>query len=458
MNEERRKQEALFRYSVLGALVSAELEHGDVRALCEQQAERWYRKADGRRVKLSPRTIESWHYDYRANGLEGLKPTGRCDAGRSRSIRPEVAEQIIALKRENPRRSIRRIIRMLERAKKVHRRELTKSSVHRLLCAQGISERPARHEERERRAFRHAFAGDCWMADVMHGAKALDAQGVARKVYLHVFIDSATRFVTAAAWRFGERAVDFESVFRQGLTTRGVPRVLYVDNGAAQTADSLADICAELGVHLRHCAPYDAAAKGAVERFNRTARDELCDELPDEPMPLSELNALLWAWLSRDYHRREHGGTGRVPLEHWLEQAERLRKAPDAAKLHTIFLHRTARKVRTDHTVRYHRAFLEVFGPSPGDEVELRFDPEVPFEPSDATTLPAVYAAGVFVCDTVVLRVLSNTLRRRRNKPRLDAATEVTTDIDPLAQVLAEQAHKTRPPASATDDNAPDKE
>jgi hypothetical protein len=38
MNEERRKQEALFRYSVLGALVSAELEHGDVRALCEQQA------------------------------------------------------------------------------------------------------------------------------------------------------------------------------------------------------------------------------------------------------------------------------------------------------------------------------------------------------------------------------------------------------------------------------------
>jgi len=457
MNERQRQQVALFRVSVLGPLISADLKHGDVRRLCQEQAALPWRLPDGRRVEPSWRTIESWYYDYREGGFEALKPQGRSDAGRNRVIAPAIAAKIVALKRENRRRSVRRIIDMLVRDKEtdVREGELKKSTVHRLLNVRGLSKRPARSEQKERRPFRHAFAGDCWMADVMHGPQALDGAGAPHKAYLHVFLDSATRLITAVAFRFGERAVDFESVLRQGIVQRGVPRVLYVDNGAAQTAESLALICAELGVHLRHCAPYDAAAKGAVERVIRTIRDEVCDELPDEPMSLDELNARLWAWVARQYNRRQHGGTERVPLEHWLEQADRLRPPPPPARLRTIFLHRESRTVRNDHTIRYHGALLEVFGPSPGQQVELRFDPDICFDPSDPTTLPMVYDEdGEFVCDTIVARVVSNTQRRRRaRKPSGDDETVEPTGIDPLQQVVDEQERASRPPSASTDSN-----
>src|SRR5256885_14817195 len=44
-------------------------------------------------------------------------------------------------------------------------------------------------------------------------------------------------------------------------------------------------------------------------------REEVGDELPDQPLPLAELNAKHWAWLSAEYHARKHSTTGRVPRD-----------------------------------------------------------------------------------------------------------------------------------------------
>src|SRR5690242_6063569 len=133
MDDETRKAIALWRLGVLGPLVSARLEHGDRRAYFEQAAARAHVRPDGRIVQLSARTIEDWYHLHRTGGFEALMPRPRNDAGKSRSIRSEVAELILRVKRERPRRSIRRIIRMLERAHVVHAGELSRSSVHRLL-------------------------------------------------------------------------------------------------------------------------------------------------------------------------------------------------------------------------------------------------------------------------------------------------------------------------------------
>lgn len=174
MDEDRRQQEALWRYSVLGPLVSAKLEHGDVRRLCEEAADKQYTKPGGQVLTVSPRTIEGWYYAYKSDGLAGLKPKGRKDAGRSRAISAKLARKILALKTEKRRRSIRRIIKMLVRNGDVDEGTLHKSTVHRLLKAHGLSGRPRRVPKTERRAFRHPFAGDCWMGDVMHGPRVVE--------------------------------------------------------------------------------------------------------------------------------------------------------------------------------------------------------------------------------------------------------------------------------------------
>ena len=126
----------------------------------------------------------------------------------------------------------------------------------------------------------------------MHGPEAYAPDGRVRKTYLHLFLDSATRFVTGCAFRFSETAAEHESVLKQAFLVYGLPRILYLDRGPAQISGSLSVICAELGVRLLHTRPYDPAAKGAVERIYRTIREEMLSELGTKQFPIEELNSI----------------------------------------------------------------------------------------------------------------------------------------------------------------------
>ena len=443
MDYDDKTEVALWRFAVLGPLVSTELEHGDRKRLLREAASRLWRRWDGRLVRVSERTIERWYYAYTRGDFDALRPQGRSDAGACRGIRPELAERIVQLKQQNMRRSVRRVIKLCERLGAANKGELKRSTVHRLLAARGISHREVRGTEGdERRAFRPAHAGQLWMGDVMHGPKVLAPDGRLRKAYLHVFIDAAIRFVVGAEFRLAEKAVDHQVVLKKAVRRHGLPNVLYLDLGAAQTADSLKLICAELGVRLLHCRARDPEAKAGVERFFRTARAEVLDELPDGPITLAEINSKLWAWLSAEYHDREHGGTKRRPMTHWLAEADRLRPAPVGEALDTLFLHRLKRKVRKDTTVRFCGRILEVRPELCGQTVELRYDPEKPF------ALPQVFVEGAFYCDTVELDLVRNSTRKRHRKEPAPPLPDEAADIDALRLIQDEHARITRVPRS----------
>ena len=217
-------------------------------------------------------------------------------------------------------------------------------------------------------------------------------------------------------------------------------RAQNLDLGAAQTANSLKLICAELGVRLLHCRPRDPEAKAGVERFFRTARAEVLDELPEGPITLAEINSKLWAWLSAEYHAREHGGTKQRPMTHWLAEADRLRPAPAGAALDTLFLHRLRRTVKKDTTVRFCGRILEVRPELCGQVVELRYDPDKP----DA--LPQVFVDGDFYCDTVELDLVRNSSRKRRRGRPAPPLPEESIDIDALQLIQDEHARTSRVP------------
>jgi transposase InsO family protein len=327
---------------------------------------------------------------------------------------------------------------MLVRARKASPGELRRSTVHRLLKAHGLSEQP-RRETNERRSFRKPFAGDLWMGDVMHGPLVTTPEGIERKAYLHLFIDSATRFVPGSGFKLGETAGDLESVLKQALLAHGLPRALYVDRGAAQTASSLKTICAELRIQLLHCQARDPEAKGGVERIFRTIRAEYLDELEGETLELAELNGRFWAWLSVDYHRRLHEGTGQVPLDHWLAQAHELRPAPRGDKLDQVFLHRQWRRVRKDGTVKFQGRLLEVRGELSGQWVELRFDPHA------KQPMPQVYVDGHFHCDTVALDRVVNSLGLRRRLSQREPEAHTPSGLNPLDDIRREHERRLRP-------------
>lgn len=435
----RQTEWALWRYSILGPLVSARLAHGDRIVYLRAAAERQHVDPDGHRAQLSVRTLEGWYYAWRKGGLAALERAPRSDRNRT-SISPQLQERLTALKMEKPRRSIRRLIKILERLGEVKPNELSRSSLQRFLKSRGLSGRGAVAEPVERRAFRHRHAGDLWMGDVLHGPRVI-WKGQVRKSYLIAFIDSATRFVPAAELRLSESAIDHEAALKQAVLKHGRPRALYLDNGAAQRATSLRTILAGLGIRLIHTRAYDPQAKAGIERWNRTWREEVESELPEEPLPLEEVQSRSWSWLAVEYNARVHSATRRTPLEAYLEDRSVLRPIPRDCDIDAMFLHRATRVVRADGAVRFRGQFLEVRSSLIGETVELRFDP------SDDAVRPRVYLNGTFVCDTVAQDLVGNALRKR-HRPKGTAPSAPRTGVDPLALMQDEQARRGTPPPS----------
>jgi len=370
---------ALFRYSVLGPLVSrGELPHGELKATIQELAARHYDIPGSRHSRLSEKTIEAWYYAWRRGDIEALTPKARSDRGQSK-IAPEVQEAILAAKRENPRRSIRVIRRLLERRGTVAKDELSRSAIHRLLQAHGLSRiSGSASEPEERRAYVAEYAGDIWYGDVMHGPR-VPMDGRMRKAYLVSLMDDASRLITHSAFCPGETALDIEAVLKQAVLKRGLPVKLVIDNGPAYRAKTLQGICARLGVHLVYCRPYAPEGKGKLERWHRTFRNHFLSELDTTRLrDLSDLNARLWAWLEGVYHQTPHGGleNEQTPLQRYQRDLPRMRTLGTlAARIDELFHHRVARQVRQDGTVSYQGNRFEVAYELSGKSVMLVVGP-----------------------------------------------------------------------------------
>jgi len=370
---------ALFRYSVLGPLVSrAALPRGELKATVRELAARHYDIPGSRNSHLSEKTIEAWFYAWRRGGIEALTPKARSDRGQSK-LTPTVQEAILAAKRENPRRSIRGIRRLLEQRGTVAKDELSRSSIHRLLKAHGLSRMTgSASEPEEHRAYEAEHAGDIWYGDVMHGPR-VPMGGRMRKAYLVSLMDDASRLIAHSAFCPGETALDIEAVLKQAVLKRGLPVKLVIDNGPAYRAKTLQGICARLGIHLVYCRPYAPEGKGKLERWHRTFRDQFLSELDTTRLhDLSDLNARLWAWLESVYHQTPHGGLekGLTPLQRYQRDLPRMRTLGTlAARIDELFHHRVTRQVRRDGTVSYQGKRFEVPYELSGKQVLLVVDP-----------------------------------------------------------------------------------
>lgn len=170
-------------------------------------------------------------------------------------------------------------------------------------------------------------------------------------------------------------------------------------------------------------------SKGAIERWHRTWRAEVGDELPDEPLTLAELNAKHWAWLEVEYHGRRHSTTGRVPREHVLAEAEQHRPLPRGLDLREVFLRRERRKVRADGTVQLYGRTWEVPSHLSGRWVQLRVHAK------DTTLRPRVYFEGEYLGEATGLDLHRNATRRRR-RPRVETTPVIEpTGLDTLGDL-----------------------
>jgi hypothetical protein len=130
----------------------------------------------------------------------------------------------------------------------------------------------------------------------------------------------------------------------------GLPDALYLDNGSTYSGLALRLACERLGVTLIHAAPYDAPARGKMERFWRDVREGVLDWVSGVTS-LHDVAVRLWAWLDQHYHAAPHAGLfGRTPGVVFSEAPPRLDRL-DEGQLRVALTVRERRRVRRDTTL-----------------------------------------------------------------------------------------------------------
>jgi transposase InsO family protein len=376
MNEDERNQEALFRHAILGELLSRNLRRGELRPMLKRLAEETYRDHHGRPRQAAYKTLEEWLYKYRNGGFEALKPRPRSDRGLSRSLTEDLRQLVVDMKREDPGRSSHVIVRELELAGRIGPRQVSVSSVQRLLRSRGLSVPRMELDHAARYRWEASMCGELWQADALHGPILMNpATGRTQRAIIFGLIDDRSRLIPYLEAGFGETEQRFLAVLYHAIARRGIVRKLLLDNHASFTGYDLRLLCARLGIHLVHSRPGDAPSKGKIERAWRTLRGHLIGRLDLERVTsLDELNLRLWTYVETEYHHQPHSSlSGRTPLEVWESDAEHIRWAPDHSQLEQTFYGEAARFVRNDSTIQWRGVFYEVPPHLRRQKVRLRY-------------------------------------------------------------------------------------
>ena len=377
LDDKARERIALFRYGLIADLIHREEGEKGLYPLLRAKAEKVYEIPGSRRSRVAAETVRDWLSTYRRGGFDALRPKPRRDQGHARAIPQEIADMLCHLKDDEPALSVGALI---EQVKAVTEEDLylAPATVHRLLSRHGLMDKK-RHEptSKDRRRFAFDKAGELWMSDVMHGPLVTTENGRKRKAYLIGLIDDATRVVPYAAFTLSENTAAFLPVLQQAVLRRGIPKRLYVDNGAVYRSHHLSLVCAKLGITLIHTRPYQPQAKGKQERWFRTVRMQLLPTLVEsDTKSLDALNRRLWTWVEREYHQNPHRGLeGTTPLDRWMMSAHDVRLLSPETDLDDLFLFEQKRKVQRDRTISLHGVVYEVDASLVGETVTLRFDP-----------------------------------------------------------------------------------
>ncbi|EGK5825836.1 DDE-type integrase/transposase/recombinase [Morganella morganii] len=110
----------------------------------------------------------------------------------------------------------------------------------------------------------------------------------------------------------------------------GVPKILYLDPGSANTAGMTKNMCRSLGIDLIAHKPHNARATGQVEKARDIIERKLEPGLKFRPVnSLEELNSLAVKWRSHFNATAIHSRHGKTRTDIWLKiTAEQLQKAP----------------------------------------------------------------------------------------------------------------------------------
>jgi transposase InsO family protein len=352
-NTPARVRWARLRFSIIGPLLAAPPEDGELRTRIDELAARaWRHPGTGESVRFSFKTIERWFYAARgvADPIAALARKVPSHAGTQPSVSAALAEAIIRQHRDHPRWTFQlhydNLVAVVREDPRLGPMP-GYASVCRFMKGRALLRaRKKRHHvdgvdftQRETRSFEVSHVHGLWHLDFHEGSRAiLTASGVWKKPQLLGILDDRSRLCCHMQWYLDETAEALVHGLSQAFQKRALPRALLTDNGAAMTAAETTEGLDRLGVLHYTTLPYSPEQNGKQESFWGQIEGRLLPMLEGEgALTLDLLNTASQAWVEREYHQKEHSEIKETPLERYIRGPSVGRDCPSSDSLRRCF-------------------------------------------------------------------------------------------------------------------------
>jgi transposase InsO family protein len=270
---------------------------------------------------ISSHSIQRWVRAYRRGGVDGLTPKPR--PGGKPSVKPEVKERVIAVKKAHPEYGARRITDVLKRFFLI---PTSQSTVHKTLSEKGLvnkaKHKPVRNPPKPR-FFERARPNQMWQSDIMTFRLA------GRNAYLIGFMDDYSRYITALGLYRSQTAEHVLETYRRGVAEYGVPKEMLTDNGRQYTnwrgkTRFEREMKKDRVKHIRS-RPHHPMTLGKLERFWKSILGEFLQRAQFDSFEQAVERTAFW--IKYYNHKRPHQGIGGLcPADRFFEIAHELKK------------------------------------------------------------------------------------------------------------------------------------
>jgi len=386
---------------VLGAI---DMAAGDsIAARIKKVSQMPFTDEEGCQRQFTWRTISTWLYRYKAGGITTMENKPRSDKGHPRKVVLEdlqdAIDQILPkLHGRTPTRGA--IYRLGIETGLLSRAQVAPNTFRRLVKQHEMLKPEADADNKRRLAFAKAHANEMWQADTLFGP-FVSHHGKPTQSKLIAFIDDCSRVCCHGQFFVAETTDTLIEALRCAFYKRGVPQSLYVDNGSIYTSKEIVQICARVGCLLHHAPLRDGAAKGKVERFYRTVRDQFLVRQLDLSS-LEALNRAFTEWVEEHYNAQIHSVLGMPPLDRYALDRKQIRFLPPNEVNDELFFIEEDRSVRADNTFSFKALRFEAPRHLPDRTIQVRFERRQP------TRRIVVYYKGERMGEARLLNLIAN--------------------------------------------------
>jgi transposase InsO family protein len=396
---------------VLGAIDYAQGK--SIRDRIKKVAELSFIDEEGNSRQFTWRTISTWLYRYKISGITGMQIKSRSDKGQPRKTSPE--ELLEAINQALPHFREKHynksdIYRFCIEKGLLRKEQIAPTTFYRYINENELLKEGDVSDNKRRLAFAMQYANELWQGDSLYGPFVKDNTGRMIQSRLIAFLDDASRVLCHGEFFFQENTDALITALKAAFYKRGVPEQMYVDNGGIYTSQEITLICARVGCILRHAPVRDGSAKGKIERFFRTVREQFLSRQLDLSS-LTVLNKQFTLWVEDEYNSSSHSSLGMKPIDRFALDLKRIKFLPPSQVTDELFYTEDERQVKKDNTFSFKSIRYEAPVNLQGKTIQIRF--------SRTTTHPVIiYYKGQRMGEAKELNLIANGQLRRGNSKK----------------------------------------